>query len=262
MMAVFTSFFAVVSMVFQLVSLPTGFSDMYHLALARVESVVCSPNVLALSPYLEVVCNSLDAYKPLVTPSVIYDFNTSSDASFIHPGHLGVSVFGLSGFSFGSLVNCTLVDVAKPEVIYFGPDVFFGPQYSRELIVAPKFGLLPPPPVPQVNNPTPAPSVEPTPDVELNSTSSPMVDGQGEQSQGSSSARWDFFKTVLDYLVRYAIEGLIYYGIWRAIDGGAKLYRHRLGLPSHSDPSLAPPPERREPTATPSSPATPASHPT
>lgn len=117
-------FIAVVSMVFHFTShvyLPFSVLDMYSLALVGVETVVCGPP--ALSPYLQAVCSSLDAYRSPVTPSVIFNFNTS--AAQYYTGHYS----GLFVPSLSSLA---------PPVIYFGP------QYCNELTIAPNFELVVP----------------------------------------------------------------------------------------------------------------------
>lgn len=116
-MAVVSMFIAVVSMVFHFTShvyLPFSVLDMYSLALVGVETVVCGPP--ALSPYLQAVCSSLDAYRSPVTPSVIFDFNAS--AAQYYTGHY-------SG-------------------LFAPPLIHFGPQYCNELTVAPNFDLVVP----------------------------------------------------------------------------------------------------------------------
>ena len=123
-MQVLNLFYAVASMVSGLrLSHFFAFPDVYHLALARVESVICGPP--ALSPYLNFVCGTVDAVRPTVesSPVVNLNFNIAAfDSAFP-----GLSVFD------PSLVNCTLVD----EPVYFGPHL-----PPADVIVAPKFALL------------------------------------------------------------------------------------------------------------------------
>ena len=69
-MQVLNFFYAVASMVSGLrLSHFLAFPDVYHLALARVESVICGPP--ALSPYLNFVCGTVDAVRPTVESSPV-----------------------------------------------------------------------------------------------------------------------------------------------------------------------------------------------
>ena len=124
-MQVLNLFYAVASMVSGLrLSHFFALPDVYHLALARVESVICGPP--ALSPYLNFVCGTVDAVRPTVESSPVV-VNLNFNIAAFDSAFSGLSVFD------PSLVNCTLVD----EPVYFGPHL-----PPADVIVAPKFALL------------------------------------------------------------------------------------------------------------------------
>ncbi|KAI0763263.1 hypothetical protein BC629DRAFT_1597036 [Irpex lacteus] len=128
-MEVINLILAVVVMLTQLSRVPFSFPDVYHLAVAGVETAVCGPP--AVSSYLALICGTLDVARLPATPAVVVNVFPSAVLAGFHDA----SVFDPS-FT-GCLVNCTVVE---PAPIYFGP--FFP---AADVIVAPKFALLAPP---------------------------------------------------------------------------------------------------------------------
>ncbi|KAI0763270.1 hypothetical protein BC629DRAFT_979289 [Irpex lacteus] len=128
-MEVINLILAVVVMLTQLSRVPFSFPDVYHLAVAGVETAVCGPP--AVSSYLALLCGTLDVARLPATPAVVVNVFPSAVLAGFHDA----SVFDPS-FT-GCLVNCTVVE---PAPVYFGP--FFP---AADVIVAPKFALLAPP---------------------------------------------------------------------------------------------------------------------